>query len=52
MYISLPDRRARKSPASAGIPVTRVSSVVVTLGIVSMLTDISSESVASILPLY
>jgi len=52
MYISLPDRSARKSPASAGVPVTRVSSVVITLGIVSMLTDISSESVASILPLY
>ena len=52
MYISLPDRRARKSPASSGVPVTRVSSVVITLGIVSMLTDISSESVASILPLY
>jgi len=29
-----------------------VSSTVVTLGIVSMLTDISSESVAAILPLY
>ncbi|WP_372593088.1 MFS transporter [Actinotalea sp.] len=31
---------------------TRVSSAVVTLGIVSLLTDISSESVAAILPLY
>ncbi len=30
----------------------KVSSVVVTLGIVSLLTDISSESVAAILPLY
>jgi MFS family permease len=29
-----------------------VSSVVVTLGVVSLLTDISSESVAAILPLY
>ena len=32
--------------------VTRVSSVVVSLGIVSMFTDISSESVSAILPLY
>jgi MFS family permease len=31
---------------------TRVSSVVVTLGVVSLLTDVSSESVAAILPLY
>lgn len=30
----------------------RVSSVVVTLGVVSLLTDISSESVAAVLPLY
>ncbi|QHO71164.1 MFS transporter [Marisediminicola antarctica] len=30
----------------------KVSSVVITLGIVSMLTDISSESVSAILPLY
>jgi len=43
------------SPASAGATravATRVSSVVVALGIVSMLTDISSESVSAILPLY
>ncbi len=32
--------------------VTRVSSVVISLGIVSMFTDISSESVSAILPLY
>jgi MFS family permease len=31
---------------------TRVSSTVVTIGVVSLLTDISSESVAAILPLY
>jgi len=30
----------------------KVSSIVITLGIVSMLTDISSESVSAILPLY
>ncbi|KQY96777.1 MFS transporter [Microbacterium sp. Root53] len=50
MYISLRDRpkaepvgRARRG---------RVSSTVVTLGVVSLLTDISSESVAAVLPLY
>lgn len=50
MYISL-----RSAPAaSAGRPrgIRTVSSTVVTLGIVSLLTDISSESVAAILPLY
>jgi len=52
MYISLPDRNARRTAPRSAVPATRVSSVVVTLGIVSMLTDISSESVASILPLY
>src|SRR5665648_511250 len=30
----------------------RVTSTVVTLGVVSLLTDVSSESVAAILPLY
>jgi MFS family permease len=52
VYISLSDRGARKTGARSGAPVTRVSSVVVTLGVVSLVTDISSESVASILPLY
>ena len=48
MYISLSDRGERRRTRTG----TRVSSVVVTLGVVSMLTDVSSESVASILPLY
>lgn len=39
---------ARRRPAG----IRTVSSTVVTLGIVSLLTDISSESVAAILPLY
>lgn len=56
MYISLSDRPRRKAPGpdrgtSAG-PRGRVPSTVVTLGVVSMLTDISSESVAAVLPLY
>ncbi|GAB3604651.1 MFS transporter [Conyzicola nivalis] len=49
MYISLPQRGDR---SKTGAPAARVSSVVITLGVVSMLTDVSSESVASILPLY
>lgn len=54
MYISL-----RNAPAAPGETRERrprgirtVSSTVVTLGIVSMLTDISSESVSAVLPLY
>ncbi|WP_082496757.1 MFS transporter [Microbacterium sp. Leaf288] len=41
---------AMKPHSPAGI--RAVSSTVITLGIVSMLTDISSESVSAILPLY
>ena len=53
MYLSLtnhPDdpERTPSGPKAAN----RVSSVVISLGVVSMLTDISSESVAAILPLY
>src|SRR5665647_3123100 len=53
MYISLNDRPSSRT----GGQVTRsrggrVSSVIVTLGVVSLLTDISSESVAAVLPLY
>jgi MFS family permease len=57
MYISFSDRRGNGTapdtsagPGSASA--AKVSSVVIALGIVSMLTDISSESVAAILPLY
>lgn len=56
MYISLNDRggaEARAGSRTAGRKgVMRVSSTVIILGIVSMLTDVSSESVAAILPLY
>ncbi|MBG6056131.1 MFS family permease [Salinibacterium sp. CAN_S4] len=53
MYISLTNtpgdpEGTPKGPKAAN----RVSSVVISLGIVSMLTDISSESVSAILPLY
>lgn len=50
MYISLADRpKDGRKPSGA---TARVSSVVIALGVVSLLTDISSESVAAILPLY
>ena len=60
MYISLSntpepgEREGAPPPAKSRrfAGVRTVSSTVVTLGIVSMLTDISSESVAAILPLY
>ena len=50
MYISLADRPKDGHRPSG--PAARISSVVIALGVVSMLTDISSESVAAILPLY
>lgn len=56
MYLSFSNSPARdavtRSPPRAPRGVRTVSSTVVTLGIVSLLTDISSESVAAILPLY
>jgi MFS family permease len=53
VYISLNDRGPKQSPSPAARKgLVRVSSTVVTLGIVSMLTDISSESVAAVLPIY
>ncbi|MEL5990824.1 MFS transporter [Microbacterium phosphatis] len=56
MYISLSDRPAAKTAPDAppARPAGRrhVAPTVVALGVVSMLTDISSESVAAVLPLY
>ncbi len=57
MYISLtrptaPSATASTSGARAPRGIRTVSSTVVTLGFVSLLTDISSESVAAVLPLY
>ena len=60
MYISMSDRNGGKKdlqplePSAVG-PVTRpfrLSPVIIWLGVVSMLTDVSSESVSAILPLY
>ena len=52
MYISLtnPARGRTTGPRRTGV--RTVSSTVVTLGVVSLLTDISSESVAAVMPLY
>jgi MFS family permease len=52
MYITVRDRptRARRGPAPR--VKQRVAGTVVLLGIVSMLTDISSESVNAVLPIY
>lgn len=56
MYISFSNRpAAEETTTDAARPrrgIRTVSSTVVSLGIVSLLTDISSESVAAILPLY
>ncbi|GAB1645910.1 MFS transporter [Krasilnikovia sp. MM14-A1259] len=48
MYVTVRDRPA----ASAGRAAGRVATTVLLLGIVSLLTDISSEMVAAVLPLY
>jgi MFS family permease len=52
VYVTLRDRPGADQPAGKGKVVRRVSSTVILLGVVSCLTDISSESVSSILPLY
>jgi MFS family permease len=60
MYISISDRTGGKKDqqsldSGAVGPVKRpfrLSPVIIWLGVVSMLTDVSSESVAAILPLY
>ncbi|AEV84021.1 major facilitator transporter [Actinoplanes sp. SE50] len=49
MYLSLRDRPA-EDPAAG--PKVRVATTVVLLGVVSLLTDVSSEMVTAVLPLY
>ncbi|WP_343319833.1 MFS transporter [Arthrobacter sp. TMP15] len=53
MYLSFSDRRGGKDemPARAST-VFKVSPIIISLGLVSLFTDISSESVSAILPLY
>ena len=52
MYVSLRDKPAGEAPSARRVVARRVSSTVVLLGVVSLLTDVSSEMVASIMPLY
>ncbi|MFJ2617881.1 MFS transporter [Glutamicibacter sp. NPDC087344] len=54
MYLSLSDWKSNKASNSARATQVafKASPTVIALGIVSMLTDISSESVAAILPMY
>lgn len=53
MYLSFSDRQGGKSePAARTSTPFKVSPIIISLGIVSMFTDISSESVAAVLPLY
>ncbi|MGN7200912.1 MFS transporter [Arthrobacter sp. SAFR-044] len=57
MYISISDRKGGQRDLSTAGPSTvhpafRLSPVIIWLGVVSMMTDISSESVAAVLPLY
>lgn len=54
MYLSLSDWKTNKAanPSRVTQVAFKASPTVIALGLVSMLTDISSESVASILPIY
>lgn len=52
MYISVRDSPTRERETPAGRVPRRVATTVVLLGIVSLLTDVSSEMVSAVLPLY
>ncbi|PWU57943.1 MFS transporter [Micromonospora sp. S4605] len=52
MYVTLRDRPGDTGPDRPRAALRRVSGTVVLLGTVSLLTDVSSEMVASVLPLY
>jgi MFS family permease len=51
MYVTLRDRPAGGEPTGPRVK-QRVATTVVLLGVVSMFTDISSESVSAVLPIY
>ncbi len=52
MYVSLRDRPAAQAERAARTRLPRVAGTVVALGMVSLFTDISSEMVNAVLPLY
>jgi MFS family permease len=53
MYLSLSDWTARRAaPRPDAAPPFRLAPTIIALGVVSLLTDVSSESVAAVLPLY
>ncbi|MFC7621368.1 MFS transporter [Microlunatus sp. GCM10028923] len=52
MYVTLRENQGqRTATAATGVP-RRIPATVIGLGVVSLLTDISSESVTAVLPLY
>lgn len=52
MYVSLRDRPKGDAAAAVRGATRRVATTVILLGVVSLLTDVSSEMVSSVLPLY
>ncbi|GIH11007.1 MFS transporter [Rhizocola hellebori] len=52
MYVSVRDRPGGQAPPAAGSALRRVAPTVLLLGVVSLLTDVSSEMVTAILPIY
>jgi MFS family permease len=52
VYLTLRPRLRGGPPSETRAAVRRVSTTVLLLGVVSLLTDVSSEAVASVLPLY
>lgn len=52
MYLSIRDRPAADGPGGPRGRRPRVAATVILLGLVSLLTDVSSEMVAAVLPLY
>jgi hypothetical protein len=52
MYVSLRERPEGETRLTTDVPARRVAATVVLLGFVSLLTDVSSEMIAAVLPLY
>lgn len=52
MYVSVRDRPGSATDTDPARPVGRVAATVFLLGVVSLLTDVSSEMVNAVLPLY